>query len=77
MKAYITQTITQKASKGQNRSKENINKELVKIKSETYDLGRRRNNKHYQRQFCENAIKYIKLWIVWPNAVQGSNKYMK
>lgn len=43
MKAYITQTITQKASKGQNRSKENRNKELVKIKSETYDLENRRN----------------------------------
>lgn len=60
MKKYITQTLTQKASKGQNRAKENRNKELVKIKSETHDLGDRRNNKHYKGQSCKNSNKTYK-----------------
>lgn len=46
MKTYITQTLTKnKARKGKNRSEKNRNKELVKIKSETYDLENRRSNK--------------------------------
>lgn len=36
METYITYILIQKASKGQSRAKENRNKQLVKIISETY-----------------------------------------
>lgn len=45
-----------KTCKGKNWSKKNRNEELVKIKSETYDLENRRSNKQYKRQFYYKKI---------------------